>query len=317
MTALRPSTAGAPEPFADARHALERDGACVLRALIAPQKIERLVTEFRAHVVPSLRRFLRQSSYPAWQSHTWTSHGHMAHSLLDVHDDRTCEPWTTLPTVCGAVRDILCGVELRRALDALQPSPNGLIFERHRLVQSMLFEANTETAPHQDGYYLDSDPHGRLLGVWVALEPIHADAGRFFTMRGSHRHDFALSVEERASHPRYLEAQRRYFDAHRDQVVAPALEVGDVLCWWSSTVHGSLPTIDASRSRASLTGHFLPHGVRYGAIREASIDPESLPWAEQNGVQYLLRRHRAPQRHASDLIRAARSLAARLRYRGV
>ena len=42
----------------------------------------------------------------------------------------------------------------------------------HKLMQSMLFDSNTATPPHQDYWYLDSSPSGHLLAGWFALEDI-------------------------------------------------------------------------------------------------------------------------------------------------
>ena len=37
-------------------------------------------------------------------------------------------------------------------------------YRNHNLMQSMLFDANTTTPPHQDWWYLDTVPKGHLLG---------------------------------------------------------------------------------------------------------------------------------------------------------
>jgi phytanoyl-CoA hydroxylase len=129
----------------------------------------------------------------------------------------------------------------------------------------MLFDANTETPPHQDWWYLDSVPNGNLIAAWIALEDIDEHAGRFFVIPESHRvrlHD----TEKTMPHSDWLVRVRRYFDDHRAQVAAPALKKGDVLFWNSRTIHGSLPTVDRNYSRKSLTAHFLPSEMSFGNL---------------------------------------------------
>lgn len=54
---------------------------------------------------------------------------------------------------------------------------------RHNLMQTMLFDLNTATRPHQDWYDLDSVPNGSLIAACIALEDIREEAGRFYVMR--------------------------------------------------------------------------------------------------------------------------------------
>jgi phytanoyl-CoA hydroxylase len=65
-----------------------------------------------------------------------------------------------------------------------------------KLVQSMYFEGNSETWPHQDTYYLDSEKIGTMAGCWYALEDIDAGAGRFFVVPGSHKIDMVKNGKD-------------------------------------------------------------------------------------------------------------------------
>lgn len=59
--------------------------------------------------------------------------------------------------------------------------------KEHNLMQTMLFDANTTTQPHQDWWYLDSVPSGHLIASWIAMEDIDERAGRFYVLPGSQR----------------------------------------------------------------------------------------------------------------------------------
>jgi len=132
-----------------------------------------------------------------------------------------------------------------------------------RLMQSMLFDLNTATAPHQDCWYLDSVPSGRLLAAWIALEDIDERAGRFFVLPDSC--DAELHAEG-MPHSEWLRRLRVHVDAHSAEAYAPALRKGDVLFWSSRAIHGALPTQDERFSRKSLTAHYLPEGEVFGNI---------------------------------------------------
>ena len=43
--------------------------------------------------------------------------------------------------------------------------------------QNMLFDKSTGTIDHLDSYYLDTDPIGNLIAIWVALEDINGEGG--------------------------------------------------------------------------------------------------------------------------------------------
>jgi phytanoyl-CoA hydroxylase len=57
-----------------------------------------------------------------------------------------------------------------------------------------------------------------------------------------------------------------------------------VLFWNSRTIHGSLPTRDATVSRKSLTAHYLAEEHSFGNIR----GPIPARYAEHQGMSYRL-----------------------------
>lgn len=241
-------------------------GYLITRGLVPLEAIDRLLAAYARDILPSKRKFYRQST-DRYESNRVTPFGYVAQSFLDIHAYRT------YPEFRQAALEIFFAEVLQRTLTEITDS------DMHNLMQSMLFDANTETPPHQDWWYLDSVPNGQLLAAWIAMEDIEEEAGRFFVVPDSHRlvlHDQARTMP----HSQWLARVRQYCDEHKEQLHAPDLKKGDVLFWNSRTIHGSLPTVDKRYSRKSLTAHFLPAALRFGNLFT------SKPWVryEHHGV---------------------------------
>lgn len=128
----------------------------------------------------------------------------------------------------------------------------------HVWYQSMFFDKSTGTKPHQDTWYLDTEPNGKLVGVWVALEDIEYSAGPFCIYTNSDNKklkpedfDFENIEEDVNFKQQYPNAKRFDFTARK----------GDILIWDSLTIHGALLPKDESMTRKSITAHFYPTGV--------------------------------------------------------
>jgi phytanoyl-CoA hydroxylase len=257
-----------PADVADAEH-YARYGYAVVRGVVPKPRIEELVTLYANQLLPSKYPFFRQNSN-AYERSKLTSHGYVRQSFLDIHD------YARFPEFSRAARDIFCAPALIGALRRISG------FEAFALMQTMLFDLNTATQAHQDWYYLDSVPAGRLVAAWIALEDIDERAGRFYVLPGSQNKDFGAKVPGR-KHSDWLAAIRDYVAEHRDEISAPALHAGDVLFWNSRTVHGSLPTRDEAFSRKSLTAHYLPDGFAFGNLFAEKSD---LRFKEHDGVRF-------------------------------
>lgn len=152
------------------------------------------------------------------------------------------------------------------ASDAIKAINRAIFAEPGKLVQSMYFEGNSETWPHQDTYYLDSERIGTMVGFWYALEDIDAGAGRFFVVPRSHRIDMAKNgknFDVAFNHGRYKELVKKILSEQDIEFRAPFLRKGDVLFWNAKTIHGSLRTTRPQYSRSSLTSHFIPASHRF------------------------------------------------------
>src|SRR6185295_12544268 len=145
------------------------NGYVVANHLVSCEAIDQLLTAYSDDIRLSRTKFYRQNT-DRYEANRLTEFGFVEQSFLDVHG------YKSYPAFRAAVLAIFFAQDLHRALTLITGSAS------HNLMQSMLFDANTATPPHQDWWYLDSVPNGHLIAAWIALEDIHADAGRFFVI---------------------------------------------------------------------------------------------------------------------------------------
>jgi phytanoyl-CoA hydroxylase len=225
---------------------------------------------FEAEVKPYEGFIYRQATANP-ERHVFTEHGFMLNTILNVQSlDRR-----HFAEFRHAALALLTHVRMQRVVAALLDGPG-------KLVQSMYFEGNPQTWPHQDTYYLDAEEIGRMTAAWIAVEDIAPGAGRFFVYPRSHLIDMAKNggdFDIAFHHQRYKELVRRVIRRRQLACRAPALSQGDVLFWAAKTIHGSLPTTQPTRSRRSLTAHFIPersrllqYQNRYRALRPQVIN---------------------------------------------
>jgi len=253
-----------------ARAYYEENGYFVCRGLISPDAIDQLVDRYRRDIVPTSYPFFRQNTN-AYEPNRLTPHGYVKQSFLDIHD------YARFPDFSRCARDIYTSQAVRDALRNITG------FDSFNLMQTMLFDANTETQPHQDWWYLDSVPNGHLLAGWFALEDIDERAGRFYVLPRSVTVDLHSDTPD-LSHTEWLARVADYVKRHPEQVHAPALKKGDVLFWNSRTIHGALPTQDPRYSRKSLTAHYMPAALKFGNLFTVKEDLRYKTW---NGMRFF------------------------------
>lgn len=232
------------------RSEYEEQGYVIARGLIPEESIARVLQCYRRDIVPSKARFYRQNTN-RYEVNRLTAHGYVAQSFLDIH------AYASFPAFRNAALKVFFHNNLLAAISELTGANS------HRLVQSMFFDLNAATPPHQDWWYVDSVPNGHLVAAWIALESIDERAGRFFVMTGSNR---CMFHESGMAHSEWLARIRHFVEEHPYELHAPALEAGDVLFWNSRTIHGALPTLDERYSRKSLTCHYVPGTMRFGNL---------------------------------------------------
>lgn len=145
-----------------------------------------------------------------------------------------------------------------------------LIHDKPMIVQSMYFEGNSVTHEHQDSYYLDDQSIGKMVACWIALENIKADAGRFFVCPRSHLDDYSVMKKENNiadNHKIYKTNISKIIKDKKYEIVAPKLNVGDVLLWNSLTIHGSLDSQNEFFSRSSITFHAVRSNSKFLVFR--------------------------------------------------
>jgi phytanoyl-CoA hydroxylase len=250
------------------RETYERSGFVVMPGLVSGHEIDAVVTRYQTEIRPSSHPFFRQNTN-RYEANQHNDAGHVRQSFLDIHD------YQKFPEFSAAVRSIVCGQALQSALETITGAA------ACNVMQTMLFDANTNTPPHQDWWYLDSVPNGHLLGAWIALEDIDARSGRFFVIPNST--DVALHQEPGLSHRDWMRRIDGYYQANTDRMEAPALKKGDVLFWNSRTVHGSLATVDPQFSRKSITAHFLPSGYAFGNL---FVQKDFVQYKQHAGVNF-------------------------------
>ncbi len=247
----------------------EENGYFICRNVIPAELIDRLTERYQQDVVKSNYPFFRQNTN-VYEPNKLTAHGYVKQSFLDIHD------YKKFPEFSRYARDIYTSQAMRDALKEVTG------FKTFNLMQTMLFDANTETVPHQDWWYLDTVPNGNLLGAWFALEDIDARAGRFFVLPKSLRVNLHGDTPG-LPHSDWLVRIADYVAKHPEEVFAPALNKGDVLFWNSRTIHGALATQDPSFSRKSLTAHYMPSELTFGNL---FVTKESVDYKTYNGMQF-------------------------------
>jgi phytanoyl-CoA hydroxylase len=251
------------------RRYYETCGYYVWQGLIDKAQIDVLLSEYANKIVPAKTPFYRQST-SRYEKNVMTPDGFVSQSFLDIHQFRD------FPEFSRYAMEIYTSTKMR---DALRDVTG---FESFNLMQTMLFDANTETWPHQDWWYLDSVPNGHLLAVWIALEDIDERAGRFYVIPGSQAVDLH-SATPNLPHTEWVQRMRRYVNDHGEEIHAPAMKKGDVLFWNSRTIHGSLPNRNPSFSRKSLTAHYLPSQFAFGNL---FIKKDWIRYREYAGMKY-------------------------------
>jgi phytanoyl-CoA hydroxylase len=239
---------------ADVRKYYDDNGYVVVRGLLPQDLCDRANASFETEVKPFGGFIYRQTSANP-ERHIFTSEGFVLNPIMNVQSlDRR-----RFAGFRRAGLDLFTHANMQRAILTILGEPG-------KLVQSMYFDGNPETWPHQDTYYLDAEEIGRMTAAWVAAEDIAPGAGRFFVYPKSHLIDMAKNggnFDIAFHHERYQELVKQVVREEELVCRAPALSKGDVLFWAAKTIHGSLRTTEPTRSRRSFTAHFIPDRSRF------------------------------------------------------
>jgi phytanoyl-CoA hydroxylase len=247
----------------------DTNGYVIFPQLISAKLVDEFLEQYQKKIVSSHYPFFRQDTN-RYEANCLDEFGYVKQAFLDIHNYEKFAEFSTI------AKEIYCGQAIQQALRDVTGS------QSCSLMQTMLFDANTATTPHQDWWYLDSVPNGHLLAAWIALEDIDERAGRFYVLPKTTSVDLHSDIPD-LPHSQWLESMKSYVEEHHEQIYAPALEKGDVLFWNSRTIHGALPTSDRRFSRKSLTAHYLPADYAFGNL---FVRKDFIKYQEYKGMKF-------------------------------
>jgi len=245
-----------PSQLAAAAAYCRDEGYAVVRGLVSPESCRAVLAAFESEMRKTTTPMLRQRDM-RYELNRYDEHGRLDNPLFNLQDLET----RRFGGFKKAVLDILTQREVTRIAGAcLGMAPEA---GQVKVIQSMYFDAPAGTWAHQDSYYQDSAAGlGGAAAAWIALEDIHASAGRFYVYAKSHLDRQVLlnrgELNVATGHDTYRQAVREHARKRGFECRIPYLGQGDVLFWNSLTIHGSLGAQPGSAaSRRSLTCHFL------------------------------------------------------------
>ncbi|HEU5148368.1 MAG TPA: phytanoyl-CoA dioxygenase family protein [Chryseosolibacter sp.] len=226
------------------------DNGFIVRRKVIPEELcDRVREAFKREVKNYPGSFYRQASGLA-EKHKFTDYHYMLNAVMNVQDldDKKFGRFKHLGLKILTHRNIRSVLNILMQGEAI-------------VAQTMYFEGNPATWPHQDKDYLDATQPGAMVAAWVAVEDIQPGAGRFYVYPKSHK----LDIEKLGKHlnimldkDAYIKLVVETINKNNLECFAPALKKGDVLFWHGKTIHGSLSTTQPQFSRSSFTAHYMP-----------------------------------------------------------
>lgn len=171
--------------------------------------------------------------------------------------------------ISDAVADIARAPRVLEVLEALygrRPFP----------FQTLNFERGTQQRAHSDTIHFHCVPERFMVGVWVALEDIHPDAGPLVIHPGSHRlpvfdpHDLGIDTGW-DRHDEYEDAIGAIVEAEGFETRELALRRGQAIIWAANLLHGGSKVVDPERTRLSQASHYYFEDCFY--YQPAASDP--------------------------------------------
>ncbi|WP_367345669.1 phytanoyl-CoA dioxygenase family protein [Stenotrophomonas bentonitica] len=248
----------------DAMDSLERDGYVVVRGAVDAS----LVNELNERI----SRFKQRNAKAA--ARNLDEHGRL-YRVVNLH--LAIDAMTRLLTENAAIA--VC--------DAFFGEPTSLY-------TSLYYERGSEQSLHRDTPVFATNPLGRYMGVWVALDTVSDDNGPLMVVPGSHAlppidvHAIRQRLfGEGQIDPMSPEGWTAYQDAVAAQCDAAGLipqpvhvSPGDVIIWHPQLFHGGAPHA-ATRTRRSVVMHVTPKGMPVGHM-DVFYDPskarQHAPW---------------------------------------
>ena len=257
----------------DIRKYYQTYGYVIQRGLIPTALCDAVSLAFKKEVKPYPGYLYRQASGNP-EKHVLNEAHFMMNAVMNIQDLET-----------GRFRDFkTLGMQILTH-PAIKSVLNVLMQEEAIVAQTMFFEGNPVTWPHQDKDYLDANKPGAMVAAWVAVEDIQPGAGRFYVYPGSHK----IDIEKIGRNLNIIldrEADKKLVVDTINELKlvckAPALKKGDVMFWHGKTIHGSLETTQPQHSRSSFTAHYMPVSR---SLLQLQVRQKKLSLREMNGMK--------------------------------
>jgi phytanoyl-CoA hydroxylase len=155
--------------------------------------------------------------------------------------------------------DAIRGVLLTERLVSLVAS---LLGTTPVLCNSLNLERSSAQDYHADSLFMTPRTRGALVAIWMALEPVHPEAGPLRLYPGSHRIP-APAFSDGTQHaidaelPEWAAAMQRELDTRALQPVSVLAQPGDLVVWHADLMHGAAPITDPALTRKSLVAHYF------------------------------------------------------------
>jgi len=231
----------------------ERNGYVVFDGLISTDLLSKVRQALSALNRSKLAVYYSQSIH-LWTRPRISTGGFLVDSIENPS-------WhVNLPSLRQATMDVIYHPRVSEALELITGQKTFCSW------QDMLFDRSVGTIDHQDSWYLDTQPPGKLIAGWFALEDIHRDSGPFFVYPGSHKLP-RVSEDDTSDHDDFIRKIRRMVQKSNLPKLTMELPTGSVLFWHPNLIHGADLPADEQYSRKSLTSHYYP----VGHLRKDSI----------------------------------------------
>ena len=239
------------EEEVDIKKYYDTNGYAIVKNLLPEAKIDRFITSYE--VVKNSRSFV----YFAQDIHIptrpkLTPEGFIENSILNPANLKLWKQFSQ------SLEECLVDQGISHALNILSGGSS------HAMMQNMFFDKSTGTIEHQDHYYLDSNPPGKMVATWYALEDIHEDAGCFFVLPGSHKGKVVErgNTSNFSDHDTFVKEINSLISEGQYEYRSFPLNKGDVLFWHPYTIHSAYNNRDPHFSRKSLTAHYYPSDLK-------------------------------------------------------
>src|ERR1700712_4029810 len=143
------------DEVSDYRAYYEQNGYVVIRGAVDAAICDAANDAFDAEVYPSRAFIYRQTTARA-ERNEFTAEGFLVNPILNV---QSVDP-ERFPDFRKTSVDVITN-------QAIQTACSNLFGQPGKIVQSMYFQGNPSTWPHQDTYYLDATDR-RMTAVWIA-----------------------------------------------------------------------------------------------------------------------------------------------------